>query len=242
VTEITGGEFEARVDAPEPVVGGRSLMAEDTAEAWLVLWICVGLTTVSSVYRLYLDHGLVRPFDISRLSFVLVQEGLLVVAFVPFLRLRGWTLSRASVPFAAPDLFRGVVIWCVLYVVYWVTVMFMRASGLGDAAMHMKSSGQAPWLIVLLVSLLNPIFEEFLYLGYAVNALRRHGVAVAATTSIALRVAVHLYQGPAALTYIAPFGLVLTTYYIKTRRIWPVIIAHAIQDAIGLTLQMHAAR
>ena len=52
---------------------------------------------------------------------------------------------------------------------------------------------------------------------------------------MALRVSVHLYQGPLlAFVAILPLAIVMTWYYARTGRIWPVIVAHVITDAIGL--------
>jgi uncharacterized protein len=52
--------------------------------------------------------------------------------------------------------------------------------------------------------------------------------------STALRVAVHTYQGVLSLLVILPWGIVFTVYYLRTRRLWPLILAHALQDAIAL--------
>jgi membrane protease YdiL (CAAX protease family) len=53
--------------------------------------------------------------------------------------------------------------------------------------------------------------------------------------SIGLRVAVHGNQGLLAATSILPVGVVWTTYYVRSRRLWPVVVAHVINNAIGLS-------
>jgi membrane protease YdiL (CAAX protease family) len=45
---------------------------------------------------------------------------------------------------------------------------------------------------------------------------------------------VHLYQGPLSLISIVPGGLVFAWYYAATRRLWPVVIAHGLLDALAL--------
>ena len=52
--------------------------------------------------------------------------------------------------------------------------------------------------------------------------------------SIALRMSFHLYQGPTAFLSFAVFGLLFTLFYIRTGRLWPLIVAHALLEAVQL--------
>jgi membrane protease YdiL (CAAX protease family) len=71
--------------------------------------------------------------------------------------------------------------------------------------------------------------------AYVVQSLRwRFGIAIAVNASIALRMSFHLYQGPGAFLGFAVFGLVFTFFYIRTGRLWPLIVAHALLEAIAL--------
>jgi membrane protease YdiL (CAAX protease family) len=99
----------------------------------------------------------------------------------------------------------------------------------GDRLVSDVSAG-----IVFLVSLLNPVFEEFLLLGYTFSALERRASWVPWVISLILRVGSHVYQGAGAVVAILPFGIVFTAYYVGTQKIWPVVIAHAALDVIGL--------
>jgi membrane protease YdiL (CAAX protease family) len=54
--------------------------------------------------------------------------------------------------------------------------------------------------------------------------------------SAALRLLAHGYQGPLALVTVLPVGILFTLYYARTWRIWPVIVAHAFQDTLALTM------
>jgi membrane protease YdiL (CAAX protease family) len=222
--------------APDAAGGTRRAPAEDRVETWLVLWVCGGVFIASSVLALFfqtLDGPLMGTP--SRFGRLLCTETLLAIAFVPFLHARGWRLARATRPWAWGDAPRGIALFVVQYAVYVTLVMVVRRLG-GGAVYQMV--GKVPWFVVIAASVLNPIFEEFLYLGYTVNALRRYGLWVAVAVSVALRTAVHAYQGWSALLYILPTGLVFAAYYVRTHRIWPVVIAHALEDAIAL-LYMH---
>jgi hypothetical protein len=52
--------------------------------------------------------------------------------------------------------------------------------------------------------------------------------------SIALRMSFHLYQGPGRIPRFAILGLVFTFFYIRTGRLWPLIVAHALLEAVAL--------
>ena len=65
---------------------------------------------------------------------------------------------------------------------------------------------------------------------------RRYGDLVAGSISAALRVLAHVYQGPLALVTVLPVAVLFTLYYARTRRLWPVIVAHAFQDTLALSL------
>jgi membrane protease YdiL (CAAX protease family) len=91
-------------------------------------------------------------------------------------------------------------------------------------------------MLVLAVSLLNPMFEELLVLAYVVQSMRkRFGLMTAMNVSIAIRLMYHLYQGPLAVIPIALFGVLVTVVYVRLGRLWPVVVAHALLDLVGLS-------
>lgn len=57
--------------------------------------------------------------------------------------------------------------------------------------------------------------------------------------SVAVQTAYHLYQGlPGALCHVRIF-LTFSLYYVRTRRILPVILAHLSMDVLSLGLYAH---
>ena len=62
-------------------------------------------------------------------------------------------------------------------------------------------------LTAILFSIVNGFYEEVLVVGYVFLALAsRYGFNTALTTSTAIRLLYHLYQGPVALIAIIPMG------------------------------------
>src|SRR6266705_4901806 len=92
--------------------------------------------------------------------------------------------------------------------------------------------GSVTWVII------NPFFEELLVRAYTMTEvlwLTQSG-ALAVLVSVAIQAFYHLYQGvPAALGHGATF-LVFSLYYLRTRRIAPVVLAHLYLDVGALIL------
>jgi membrane protease YdiL (CAAX protease family) len=49
-----------------------------------------------------------------------------------------------------------------------------------------------------------------------------------------IRLGYHLYQGPFGVVAIVPLGLILAYWYAKNGKLWPLIVAHAAIDLVGL--------
>jgi membrane protease YdiL (CAAX protease family) len=129
------------------------------------------------------------------------------------------------------------VLWIVTFGIGRLVVIALRA--LSPSAMAGSSAGplqgELSWWAVGAALAINPLFEEVLWLGYAVPQLeRRIGFYSALLISLALRTAVHYNQGALALISVLPVGLVFTLYYARWRRVWPVVVAHIIVNAFGL--------
>jgi len=173
----------------------------------------------------------------ARLLRTIGEEIAFCAVGLPFLRRRGWTPAAAAGQPHPVDVLRAGLVWLTSYVAYVVVAISVisLAPALAPAAQTPPFGVSASAATVLFVSLVNPLFEEFLWLGYGISALRpRLGLTGACVVSIALRVLVHAYQGPMALIGIAPLAIVFTMYYALTGRLWPVIVAHILQDVIGL--------
>lgn len=87
----------------------------------------------------------------------------------------------------------------------------------------------------MLVSVVNPIFEEGFVCGYVLSALTsKVGINAAVAVSVAIRLTYHLYQGPIALLSVIPMGAIHALWYAKAQRLAPIIISHAILDFVAL--------
>jgi membrane protease YdiL (CAAX protease family) len=104
-----------------------------------------------------------------------------------------------------------------------------------NAAARRLVAPHLPMATVIVGSLVNPVFEEVFVCGYVISALReRLGASTAVNVSAAIRVAYHLYQGIIGVLSITPFALIGATWFARTRRLIPLVLAHALIDFAGL--------
>ena len=90
-------------------------------------------------------------------------------------------------------------------------------------------SGKA---VLILDGLQNGILEEILVLAYLLRRLDQLGwsPASAIALSAVLRGSYHLYQGFGGFLGNAVMGVVFAWWFRRTRRLWPLVIAHSLLD------------
>jgi membrane protease YdiL (CAAX protease family) len=100
------------------------------------------------------------------------------------------------------------------------------------AATTMKST--LTWPVLILFTLINPLYDELFLVAYNVEAAKENGAAFAISLSAFVRFVCHLEQGPVSAVTILPLGLVFAAVYWKWRRLWPLVVAHAVMDFLGM--------
>lgn len=122
--------------------------------------------------------------------------------------------------------------------------LFWAAARLGINATVVPAGLPDLWWavpVLLLAAAQNAILEEVVVVGYLVTRLRELGwrvVAVIAASAV-LRGSYHLYQGFGAFLGNAIMGIVFALFFLRTRRVLPLVIAHTLLDVvafIGYTL------
>ena len=212
------------------------------AELALVLVVAFGAIVPRSLAAL--AGGLAGPATPPLTNAALLRTALLEILILGvlalFLRARGWTLRRLAAAPTLEDLVVGIALAVACYGGYAIlwNVTLILAPGIGAAAHATRLiAGPLQWPTLVLVSLVNPVFEEVLACAYVIAALReRAGVVAAVNTSAALRVFCHFYQGAVGLLGIVPMALLFAWWYARTQRLWPLIVAHALVDLAGLAL------
>jgi membrane protease YdiL (CAAX protease family) len=95
--------------------------------------------------------------------------------------------------------------------------------------------------VLILAAAQNAILEEVIVVGYLVTRLEEMAWRVRAiiAASALLRGSYHLYQGFGGFVGNAVMGVIFAYFYLRTRRVLPLVIAHTLLDVvafIGYTL------
>ena len=171
------------------------------------------------------------------LASVLGYELTVMAVLLPFLRVRGWSLTRFGIRVTAVDTLIGFGLALADFIIFYMAYTIL-ASVWPRAALAMAMPGflskDLSLSAVIAVSIVNPIFEELFVCGYVIAALRDRDPWLGIHVSVAIRLLYHLYQGALAAINIVPSGLILGIWYARTGRLWPVIVAHALWDLLPL--------
>jgi uncharacterized protein len=175
----------------------------------------------------------------SQLGFVVAYEAVIGTVLVLFLRRRGWRLEHLTRPFTAGDLPRGVALWLLAMVLApGAVALALKSATSMDVQALFTTSVVGDLHIGLMVAavIIRPLYEELIYLGFIPAAFPSAAGWLIVLLSTVLRVLIHSYQGVLTFLVILPMGLVLAGYYMRSRRVWPVVLAHALQDVIGFSV------
>jgi uncharacterized protein len=169
---------------------------------------------------------------------LLVHELIILVMLSTFLGIRGWTFERIGLGPNLRETLIGLGLTVIIMFtdqVVWAFAAITSSHVLEAGRIFNPVEGSIEPAIVIAVSIVNPIFEEFFLCGYLVTALKdRAGPWTAINISVGIRLLCHLYQGMVGVIFIVPFGLILTYWYARQGRLWPLIVAHVVFDFFPL--------
>ncbi len=207
------------------------------AEFCVVVFVGFGYFFLANA--LYLLYPSTEPaLTNAGLQELITFELVALLVLASLLYARGWRAARLGSPFAFSDLVIAVALTLAAYYSSVLTTLAAVAIDSNivekiDVANFVGNDIRIQNLVA--VSIVNPIFEEVLLCGYIVTVVNeRRGFWFAVNVSVAIRLACHLYQGPVGVLSILPLGFLFTYWYARTRRIWPLVLAHAALDALGL--------
>jgi membrane protease YdiL (CAAX protease family) len=100
---------------------------------------------------------------------------------------------------------------------------------------HLKPhSLDISWMLIVIVSVVNAFLEELVFVGYAFNQLAAwRGPVFAQLVMAFLRMLLHTYKGPLPMLGIGAFSIIYGEAYCRLRRLWPLILGHALTDLVA---------
>jgi membrane protease YdiL (CAAX protease family) len=135
-----------------------------------------------------------------------------------------------------PDLLGGLGLAALIGVPGLGLYMAGRALGIGVAVVPAELN-DTWWRIPVLLSVAfaNGWAEEIIVVAFLLTRLRQLGISpvAALVASSLLRAAYHLYQGFGAGLGNLAMGLIFGYVWLRTGRLWPLIVAHGLIDAVA---------
>lgn len=181
----------------------------------------VGITPTASdsyvVYR-FLNALLIELTSLALLLYVLHQNG--------------QSLGEIGLRFQFGDIGHGIVLILGCRLVFRIARLIMiwfYELRFGHAPPSFTSPLVGAGIALsLLFAAINPFFEELIVRAFLISeaAFLTGSVKLAVTFSVILQTAYHLYQGIPNAVGDGLIFLVLSLYYVKTRRLWPIVFAH----------------
>jgi membrane protease YdiL (CAAX protease family) len=215
-----------------------------SVEFCFVILICFGLSIFTSIRGVvsHLMH-VAKPFPLSdRTALWLVGYELLAFAVVLWIaRARGWSLKAFGLRVSWKWTGAGVLLLIVVLVALTFQTVLFNLLNPPSGNVSPLTNGGLTLPFVILVTVINPIFEELMEVGYFVHALKPCGVWPAVLASAFFRALLHGYAGFNLAAGVLLLGLIFGFAYAWWRQLWPLVIAHAIIDFFALYRLIHAA-
>jgi membrane protease YdiL (CAAX protease family) len=216
------------------------------AEFFLVVLVCFWWGIIGSTKQ-FVSHltRAAQPEQItnSLVLWVVIMQ-LLVMAFAFWVgRIRGWSLATLGARLSWKGTGAGVLLFIAttLAILFCIVLTNVIAPGARNPTQTGVTVSGLTLPFLLLLSFVNPIYEEVLGTGYFVFALQRFGMLPAVLASALFRTFLHSYKGLDAIIMVLPMGLVFGFVYWRWRQLWPLVVAHVIFDIWSLFALAHAA-
>ena len=203
-------------------------------EALAVVVVCFGWFILGSVAAV--ASGFPRGATFSDSSFIelIVMEFVFGALALVLLRARGYPLGRLLPSPSWQGCLAGIAVFLAATILWFTVAQVFPASEYSRQPIADMVSGPKISLpLVIAVSMINGLYEETFLVGYLVQGFRASGPAFAIGVSLLVRVMYHLYQGPIGTVSVLVFGIVVTLFYWRTGKLWPVVFAHTLADAVA---------
>jgi uncharacterized protein len=211
-------------------------------EFFLVILICFGLSIFASLREAvgHLLHG-PKPYSFGNgIALWLVVYESLAFALVFWIgRIRGWSLATFGLRISWKWTGAGILLVIAVLVALIFQTLLLNAI-LPPTGHANPLTGTLTLPFVILVSLINPVFEELMEVGYFVHTLKQYGMWPSVLASAFFRAFLHAYTGFNMVVSILLLGLIFGLAYWRWRQLWPLMVAHAIFDFFALHRLVHA--
>lgn len=201
-------------------------------EVFIVLILGFGLFIYSSTIAI-LENSVTsntKTYNSYDFIFIIVYEVIMLTIITCFLKSRQWSYKDFNLDFSVKMV--GVAILLVIIRETsgaFITQALIGLNILNPETLHDPSiTLQSNMVSMALIAVVNSIYEEVLLIGYLFRRFEKYHPAMVIAISFLVRASYHTYQGWMNMPMVFVLALVFGIYYIKYKKLWPLIIAHGI--------------
>jgi len=214
-------------------------------EFCLVTFIGFGITIAGTLVWL-IDHLATIPTGPTalRLDNAGIMEGVVLrvvtLSIVLWIgSVRGWSLATFGLRLSWKGTVAGVLLFLAFLLIQRLLGFLTREVFHSTVDFHRAIALTVPFII--LISIVNPVFEEALECGYFFQALQSRGMWITVLASATFRGFLHANMGISGFVFMFVEGLLHGFFYWRWRQLWPLILAHALQMLYSLLPRALAA-
>lgn len=202
------------------------------AETLIVMTLGFGLFIYSSTIAFIenLKTTTTKTYDSYDFVFIVVYEIIILTIIAYFLKQRGWTIKDFNLDFRLNMI--GIAVLLVIIRQTTGVLLTHSLTMLGvlnpDIIKKPYISFQSNIVSIGLISIVNSFYEEVLLIGYIFKRFEKYHSTIIIIGSLMVRASYHTYQGWANFPIVFILGLVFGLYYIRYKKLWPLIMAHGI--------------
>jgi len=213
-------------------------------ELLLVLFISFGLTIVH--ITAWIIHNVwaaqapssveTRPLQNDGIIFLAVMEVLTLLMVLGIGRIRGWSLATFGFRLSWKWTAVGLLLFGTGFLLQQVIGLVTREVFHSTVDYHRINQLTLP--VIVMISLINPVFEETIESGYIFYALEKYGPWLTVGSSAGFRAFLHATMGISGVVAMFTQGLLYGLLYWRWRQLWPLVVAHALQMLYSLLRTM----
>ncbi|MEC0231708.1 CPBP family intramembrane glutamic endopeptidase [Paenibacillus alba] len=200
---------------------------------FLILFFSISPLLINSLSLFVTGNSAEYSAD-SHFIFSIIWEVLSLGILYFVLKKQGRNLQEIGFEFRKTDIWHAIVLYIGIYFVYIIAIAISPNFSQAPRNVDFLKTNISIFYVVFI--LINPFFEELIVRAYTITELKffikKEEFSVIASTLI--QTSYHLYQGLIPALYVGIMFFIFSIYFVKSKRILPVIIIHLFFDLLAM--------
>jgi membrane protease YdiL (CAAX protease family) len=199
----------------------------------IVLLISIFPLVINSIYLFITDKSTEYSSD-NQFIFSIIWEILSLGILYLVLKKQGRNYKDIGFSFRKTDILHGILLYLGIYFAYIIALSI--SPNFSQAPRNIEFLKANVSIFYMLFIIINPFFEELIVRAYTITEvkylLKKEEISVLISTVI--QTSYHLYQGLIPALYVGIMFFIFSIYFVKSRRIVPIIVVHLFIDFIAM--------